>query len=435
MADVSLVYRYFFAVIGVEAFHHLSTTTCSNYHQMACGVGFRTLKCSYYSLVQVVVNNNWSNIMVQVIETTGNYGSAIYFLVMAIGIAAFNRFTEDENTQSLTTMDAVLTTSENQTLTKGIVLAAKKVLAQLCNVARNMFASIRCLADEGMENRVAAQSPSVELQLHEVESNPTLPTPAGTLNSTVRSSTTIDVKRVVTNKEHLVMKREAGLMPRPNMSQVPRPNQVPSPNKSQVPRPNASQVPSPNTTQAPGPNDYPGHVALSHTQLQLRRMRERWRNKVTSASRLTFPGSAELPEQLEEKPVSMDESISQDARNSTNRKRANSIPQFWSSQDFIFPDAGVKPKPLVTEKQHHWCALVSSSISPRMQVTVEEADEGDVYLASPSPFPGEDRSGDGGAGEGGCTPSPFPPSTPQHVPEWAVKVARQYKVAIHTDTK
>lgn len=70
-----------------------------------------------------------------------------------------------------------------------------------------------------------------------------------------------------------------------------------------------------------------------------------------------------------------------------------------------------------------------------MQVTVEEADEGDVYLASPSPFPGEDRSGDGGAGEGGCTPSPFPPSTPQHVPEWAVKVARQYKVAIHTDTK
>ena len=66
MADVSLVYRYFFAVIGVEAFHHLSTTTCSNYHQVACGVGFRTLKCSYYSLVQVVVNNNWSNIMVQV---------------------------------------------------------------------------------------------------------------------------------------------------------------------------------------------------------------------------------------------------------------------------------------------------------------------------------------------------------------------------------
>ena len=63
-------------------------------------------------------------------------------LVMAIGIAAFNRFTEDENTQSLTTMDAVLTTSENQTLTKGIALAAKKVLAQLCNVTRNMFASI-----------------------------------------------------------------------------------------------------------------------------------------------------------------------------------------------------------------------------------------------------------------------------------------------------
>ena len=98
------------------------------------------------------------------------------------------------------------------------------------------------------------------------------------------------------------MEREAGPMPRPNMSQVPRPNQVPSPNKSQVPRPNTSQVPSPNTTQAPGPNDYPGRVvALSHTQLQLRRMRERWRNKVTSASRLTFPGSAELPEQLEEK--------------------------------------------------------------------------------------------------------------------------------------
>ncbi|KAL5500266.1 hypothetical protein EMCRGX_G011793 [Ephydatia muelleri] len=60
------VAMYFFAVIGVEAFHHLNTATCSNGHQMACGVGFRTLKCSYYSLVQVVVNNNWSNIMVQV---------------------------------------------------------------------------------------------------------------------------------------------------------------------------------------------------------------------------------------------------------------------------------------------------------------------------------------------------------------------------------
>eukprot|EP00731_Ephydatia_muelleri_P011759 Em0006g653a len=62
------VAMYFFAVIGVEAFHHLNTATCSNGHQMACGVGFRTLKCSYYSLVQVVVNNNWSNIMVQALH-------------------------------------------------------------------------------------------------------------------------------------------------------------------------------------------------------------------------------------------------------------------------------------------------------------------------------------------------------------------------------
>ena len=62
-------------------------------------------------------------------------------LVMAIGIAAFNRFTEDESSQSLTTMDAVLTTSENQSLTKGIVLAAKHVWIQLCDVTRNVFAS------------------------------------------------------------------------------------------------------------------------------------------------------------------------------------------------------------------------------------------------------------------------------------------------------
>ena len=74
------VCRYFFAVIGVEAFHNLSPTTCSNYHQVTCGLGFNTLKCSYYSLVQVIVNNNWSNIMAQIIETTGNYGSAIYFV-------------------------------------------------------------------------------------------------------------------------------------------------------------------------------------------------------------------------------------------------------------------------------------------------------------------------------------------------------------------
>lgn len=59
--------RYLFAVIGTEAFHGLSTQPCSDYHQVTCGLGFRTLKCSCYTLVLVVINNNWSNVMIEVV--------------------------------------------------------------------------------------------------------------------------------------------------------------------------------------------------------------------------------------------------------------------------------------------------------------------------------------------------------------------------------
>lgn len=109
---------------------------------------------------------------------------------------------------------------------------------------------------------------------------------------------------VVTNKEHVAIERETDPVSRPNASQVPRPNisQVPRRNMSRVPRPDASQVPRPNTPQESGPKTHQDREAtMSHTQVQLKRMRERWRSKVTSASRISFPRAAELPEQLEEK--------------------------------------------------------------------------------------------------------------------------------------
>ena len=72
---------------------------------------------------------------------------------------------------------------------------------------------------------------------------------------------TFTPQHIVTNEEHVVMGRRA------------------------------APVPSPSTPQGP-------KLTPSHTQLQLRRMRERWRNKVTSASRSNL--TAEVPEQSEE---------------------------------------------------------------------------------------------------------------------------------------
>ena len=60
------VCRYFYAVIGMEAFHGFDIQPSSQYadhFQYNCGIGFTNFRCSLLIVFQIVGGNNWNDIM------------------------------------------------------------------------------------------------------------------------------------------------------------------------------------------------------------------------------------------------------------------------------------------------------------------------------------------------------------------------------------
>ena len=72
--------RYFYAVIGMEAFHEheitLDTPTADHF-LYNCGLGFIDFRCSLYMLFQLLTTSNWHDIM----NTVGLRQSSMYFMI------------------------------------------------------------------------------------------------------------------------------------------------------------------------------------------------------------------------------------------------------------------------------------------------------------------------------------------------------------------
>lgn len=65
-ASVIFLFRYVYAVIGMEAFHTYrisSDTPSSDYFQYNCGLGFKDFRCSLYIMFQLLTTSNWHEIM------------------------------------------------------------------------------------------------------------------------------------------------------------------------------------------------------------------------------------------------------------------------------------------------------------------------------------------------------------------------------------
>ena len=66
MYTIHTMHRYFYAVIGMEAFHeHEITfdTPTADHFLYNCGLGFVDFRCSLYMLFQLLTTSNWHDIM------------------------------------------------------------------------------------------------------------------------------------------------------------------------------------------------------------------------------------------------------------------------------------------------------------------------------------------------------------------------------------
>ena len=58
--------RYFYGVIGMEAFHDFAiplNTPSADHFLYDCGLGFVNLRCSVYMIFQLLTTSNWHDIM------------------------------------------------------------------------------------------------------------------------------------------------------------------------------------------------------------------------------------------------------------------------------------------------------------------------------------------------------------------------------------